>query len=468
MRSGWRWPAALAALLTVAGCETSQRQGEASLPPPRVISGPIAAPSACTTKGSSIGRPAEPSLAVDPMNPKLLIATWQERRTPQDLGNVVGVSQDGGGTWSRATLPGMLVCTGGVYTAATDPWVSIGSDGLVYVSSLMTRPGTAGPSEIVVSVSRDHGNSWDAPVVVRPAGAATQPDKETILADPRRPAAAYLVWVEYQVKPGIDPSVDQVFFARTTDGGRSWSPPTPIYGGTSEAQENQLLMTAGGVLVNVFIEGPSLPGTPHPPALPVKIRVMRSSNQGQTWAKPIDAASFTYTNATDPGTGAQLRFFGQNITAAVAGNAVYVGWFEVHNDFSSILIARSEDGGLKWRSPQVVVRQKPQSVLPTLAVAGDATVGVLWFDFRHFKQGNSSLDTDVWFSSSRDRGAHWRERHVAGPFDLRSAPSARIGPFIGDYMGLVGLPDGFGAAFVQAKPQSRNGPTDLFFSKIPS
>lgn len=466
MRSGWRWPVALAAVLTVTGCETSPRQGEVSLPPPRVISGPIAAPSACTTGGPSIGRPAEPSLAVDPQNPKRLVATWQERRTPQDLGNVVAVSQDGGSTWSRATLPGMLVCTGGVYTAATDPWVSIGSDGLVYLSSLVTRPGTAGPSEIVVSVSRDHGTSWDPPVVVRPAGAATQPDKETIFADPRRPAAAYLVWVEYEVKPGVEPSVDQVVFARTTDGGRSWSAPTAIYGGGTEAQENQLLMTAGGVLLDVFVEGPSLPGTPHPPALPVTIRVMRSTNQGQTWSKPIDAASFTYTNATDPGSGAQLRFFGQNITAAVAGNAIYVGWFEVHNDFSSILIARSEDGGLKWRSPQVVVRQKAEAFLPTLAVAGDASVGVLWFDFRRYTRGSASLDTDVWFSSSRDRGAHWRERHVAGPFDLRSAPSARIGPFIGDYMGLVGLPDGFGAAFVQAKPQSRNGPTDVFFSKI--
>ena len=45
-------------------------------------------------------------------------------------------------------------------------------------------------------------------------------------------------------------------------------------------------------------------------------------------------------------------------------------------------------------------------------------------------------------------------------------PGGLTGPFIGDYMGLVGLPDGFAAAFVQARPQSRNGPTDVFFSHI--
>jgi hypothetical protein len=35
-------------------------------------------------------------------------------------------------------------------------------------------------------------------------------------------------------------------------------------------------------------------------------------------------------------------------------------------------------------------------------------------------------------------------------------------------MGLVGLPDGFAATFVQGKPMSRNGPTDVFFSRIHS
>src|SRR5438445_9025878 len=225
-------------------------------------------------------------------------------------------------------------------------------------------------------------------------------------------------------------------------------------------------MTAGGVLLDVFVEGSSLPSTPHPPPLPVKIRVLRSTDQGQSWSAPVDAANFTYTNAVDPGSGAQLRFFGADIVATSAGNAVYVAWFEDHADSSTILVARSEDAGLHWRAPQRVVREKAEAFLPTLAVAGDATVGLLWYDFRHFKPGSRTLDTDVWFSTSRDRGVHWTERHAAGPFDLRSAPAVRYGPFIGDYMGLCGLPDGFAAVFVQAKPQSPNGTTDVFFSHI--
>jgi BNR repeat-like domain len=460
----------LAALLVMAGCE-SAKPNEPSLPPPSIISGSIQLAAGCAAQAQATRRPGEPSVAAEPGNPRQLIAAWLENQSPDHVGITVALSHDGGTSWSRSPLPGLLSCDGGRYIHASDPWVSIGGDGIIYVASLGTRaPTSTGTAhDIVVSVSRDHGTSWDAPVVLESGTAPpAQPDKEAILADPRRPGTAYAVWATYQVTPGAEPSIDRVMFARTRDGGRSWSSPSAIYSGNDEAQENQLLMTAGGVLLDVFVEGSSLPGTPHPPPLLVKIRVIRSTDQGQTWSAPIDATQFTYTNAVDPGTGSQLRFFGQDITAAAAGNALYVAWFEAHTEFSTILVARSEDAGLHWRAPQVVVREKAEAFLPTLAAAGDASVGLLWFDFRHFTPQSSALTTDVWFSSSRDRGLHWTEQHAAGPFDLRSAPAARFGPFLGDYMGLCGLPDGVAAVFIQAKPQSRNGTTDVFFSHIHS
>ena len=464
-----RGAAALATLLALAGCDSGQVVREPSLPPPHVISGSIDLPPACTSQAQSPDSPGEPSLAVDPSDPSLLVAAWQENRSPDDVGIVVAVSHDGGAGWVRSALPSVLTCTGGPYIHAADPWVSVGKDGVIYVSELVTRSSSAAEArrDIVVSVSRDHGSTWESPALVESVTTPPSvPDKDAMLADPRRPGLAYVVWVEYGATAKTISSIDQVFFARTTDAGRSWSKPAPIYSGQDEAQQNQLLMTAGGVLIDVFVEGSSLPSTPHPPPLPVKIRVIRSTDQGQTWSTPIDAAKFTYTNAVDPGTGTQLRFFGQDIVTTATGNALYVAWFENHSDFSTIRIARSEDAGLHWRPSQVVVREKPEAFLPTLAVAGDGAVGMLWFDLRHFAPGSPRLDTDVWFSTSRDRGAHWSHSHAAGPFDLRSAPKSRLGPFIGDYMGLVGLPDGFATVFVQAKPQSRNGATDIFFSRI--
>jgi hypothetical protein len=456
--------------VAIAGCQSSQNSqpNETSLPS-TIISGSVQLQPGCAEQAPAARRPAEPSVAANPSNPRELVASWLENQSPDRVGITVAVSDDGGASWRRSPLPGLLTCAGGSYLHTSDPWVSIGGDGIIYISALATQPATPTGTahDIVVSTSRDHGTSWEAPVIVESATAPpTQPDKEAILADPRRPGNAYAVWVDYRVTTGVEPSIDRVMFARTRDGGRTWSSPSAIYSGNDETQENQLLMTAGGALLDVFVEASSLPGTPHPPALPVRIRVIRSTDQGQTWSAPIDAAQFTYTNVVDPGTGSQLRFFGQDITAGAAGNALYVAWFEDHSEFSSILFARSEDAGLHWRAPQVVVREKAEAFLPTLAVAGDGAVGLLWFDFRHFRSGSATLNTDVWFSSSRDRGLHWTEQHATGPFDLRSAPAARFGPFIGDYMGLSGLPDGFAAAFVQAKPQSHNGPTDVFFSHI--
>src|SRR5438094_3755853 len=216
-----RGAAALAALLPLAGCDSGQVK-EASLPPPHIISGPLIAPSACAARAQAPDHPGEPSLAVDPTNPRQLVATWQENRSPDDVGNVVAVSHDGGSTWNRAVLPSVLTCTGGPYTHATDPWVSIGQDGIVYVGALVTRSrSSAGTTrDIVVSISRDHGATWETPAVLQSLSAPpAQPDKEAILADPRRPGVAYAIWVEYPVAENAQPSVDRAVLARTPDPG---------------------------------------------------------------------------------------------------------------------------------------------------------------------------------------------------------------------------------------------------------
>jgi hypothetical protein len=91
------------------------------------------------------------------------------------------------------------------------------------------------------------------------------------------------------------------------------------------------------------------------------------------------------------------------------------------------------------------------------------------YDVRRDTLGDRAYTSDVWFAHSRDGGATWRETHIAGPFDLRSAPLRRIpvrGHFVGDYHGLVPLHSGFGAAFAMAKPKARLGATEIFFAHL--
>ena len=106
--------ALFAATLVLAGCDT-QKPSEPSLPAPHIISGSLTLPSGCSAAARSAGQPGEPSLAVDPTDPKRLIAAWLDNRSPDMVGIVVAISKDGGKQWSRSALPSLLDCGGGRY-----------------------------------------------------------------------------------------------------------------------------------------------------------------------------------------------------------------------------------------------------------------------------------------------------------------------------------------------------------------
>jgi hypothetical protein len=60
---------------------------------------------------------------------------------------------------------------------------------------------------------------------------------------------------------------------------------------------------------------------------------------------------------------------------------------------------------------------------------------------------------------------------VAGPFDALTASETSstsvAGHFLGDYQGLIALPGVFGAVFAASKPLAKDGPSDIFFARIP-
>jgi hypothetical protein len=90
---------------------------------------------------------------------------------------------------------------------------------------------------------------------------------------------------------------------------------------------------------------------------------------------------------------------------------------------------------------------------------------VIWYDLRNDRPGDAVTSADVWFAQSDDHGASWRQTHVAGPTNLRTAAPPAQNRF-GEYQGLAGLKRGFAAGFGLSAPQARNGPTDIFFAQI--
>jgi hypothetical protein len=435
-----------------------------------VISGPspfaAGCPGAVFDETHVAGAEIEPFLTVNPANPRNIVATWQ-----QDLGfaarsDLIGTSRDGGKTWKRVTIPGLTRCTGGSDDAASDPWVSAGPDGTVYFTGLPASLAPELPAiALVASRSRDGGQSWSPLATVAPA--SPRVDKEVVTADPTRAGHAYIVWTDFDPLFQF-PLHNLLQFSRTTDGGASWSAPTTIAfappNGLDRASEIRVL--PNGVLLAIFArielqEDFSVIAT---------LLVSRSRDQGLTWSPPVEVASQPIQPYFDPETGLPLS--NQDLvihSAAVAPDgAVYIAWDRPSSATSGTIdIAKSRDGGLTWSGPTPLPGVTAFAFEPAIAVEKHGSVGVLWYDHRNDRPGDVPLTTDVWFAHSHDGGSSWTQTHVAGPFDLRSAPSPSGFWRLGEYQGLAALGgNGFAAVFTMAAPQARDGPTDIFFARI--
>ena len=125
------------------------------------------------------------------------------------------------------------------------------------------------------------------------------------------------------------------------------------------------------------------------------------------------------------------------------------------------------DGGLTWSAPARINRDPAvQAFVPSVAIRGDGTIGVAYYDLRSNTADAATLPTDYWLARSAD-GVTWQESRVTGPFDLAIAPNAG-GLFVGDYQSLATV----GGVFVPFYAQTNNGDTsnrtDIFASLVTS
>jgi hypothetical protein len=410
----------------------------------------------------------EPWIAADPTDPRHLIAAWQQDRNFRGgaRGPVTAWTVDGGRTWTRATVPGLTTCTGGPYVLASDPVISIGP-GRAYLASIAIRRDLR-TDDVVVDGSGDSGETWSRPVLVRTGSFVHgDPDKEFVLADPRTPGTAYVVWVEFAKQRRGERTVDTTMFSRTTDGGRTWSPATVAYSANTETQFHELGLLPDGTILDAFAELLPRPRD-EPGPIEERLAVMRSSDGGRTWSAPVTAAKLEHTTVTDPITHRPIRADSLDIGfAAGPDGRAYVAWVEDPDaPPEHVFVASSSDGGVTWSRPSVVASGVEPFLLPSMAVAANGVVGVMYDSFEPPRPDGEGR-TDVWFATSVDHGSTWTTAHLAGPFDVHTARLSDRGDFVGDYQGLAGLPRSFAAAFVLARPLAERGPTDVFFASPP-
>jgi BNR repeat-like domain len=446
----------------------------------------------------------EPYVVADPANPEHLVATFQQDRWNDggDNSNITVVSDNGGKSWTLASgQPAFTVCAGATpgsssfFNRASDPWVSYSPDGkTVYQATLAFNangPAFGGASSVQVSTSGDGGMTWNAPAAVRVDQSFTVlNDKETVTADPVRPADAYVVW-DRLVSPSVNANPTAfihtpafrgpAWFSMTTDSGKTWSTARQIYdpGQKNQTIGNQIVVepagAARGTLVDGFLQILTKGGKGKPSSVN-NVAVIRSADGGATWSAPVIVSQLTDAPVSIGGAGVRTGDILPAFTADPATGDLYAVWQDGRfsaDGQAKIAFSMSSDGGLHWSTP-IRIDQSPGDVPAFTAqvhVNSDGTIAVTYYDLQNATAAQPGL-TDAYLvtcpaaTSNCSSAASWAaggqtRLSTTGSFDMTTAPNA-AGFFVGDYEGLTSTGSTFDPFFVMAQPIATKGLTDPF------
>jgi hypothetical protein len=207
--------------------------------------------------------------------------------------------------------------------------------------------------------------------------------------------AIHVVWLQVQ-----GPSTDglemkgQLFYARSLDGGATFSPPSPLSDPVTQVGAPKIAAASGKLFVTWHQEA----------ANAIQIFVTRSDDGGTSWTplpNPLGFGAFPAIDAS--GSTVQIAF--NNPQRPPTG-------------ISEVFLASSNDGG-KTFSPATMVSSDDgiSSWTATVAVSG-SNVHVAWTDERHDLDGNGVLHDcgntmamdcheEEYYRRSLDGGATW-------------------------------------------------------------
>lgn len=396
----------------------------------------------------------EPSIAVNPANPKNAVTCFQVGRVDGggDQDNGCATTFDGGKTWKVQNLPGLTPDSGsGEFDRASDAVVAFGPHNVVYANDLVFDDTSDNGlrSAIVTNVSKDGGKTWGPPVTTIDDQGGGLNDKNWIIVDNSKASGhhygrVYVVWD--RVAPVLESHSD--------DEGQTWSPPSVIYPGQGIGA--MPVIQPNGDLTVIFDSiSQQAPPVTNPEAegqdlgfdrLSAATAVGAGTVPGQSplaWSPPVTIESYQ-------GNEVRLQRAGTLPTAAIDDKTgrIYVSWEDgrwrkkganaaPEND---IAISWSDDGGISWTAAKKVNPGKgggrKDHYNPMLAVGPDGSVRIGYLVRR---EGASESDFSpyvrTYFQQSMNHGKTWSKPLILNRqrSDVRFAAFSRGGAFFGDY-----------------------------------
>jgi hypothetical protein len=423
------------------------------------------------------GGPAnEVTIAVHPNDPDNVVAASKDYTLgddsecgPNRVWSGIYVSHDGGATWNHTLFDGYPggpedpELTG--FECNTDPVLAYAPDGTLYLSGLAyggdaaDDEGEGQGSAIWVATSEDGGETWsDANVVARSSGVMVFHDKQWMAVGPDE--NVYVTWSAFVFPGGNAPDpadtvdtaygaacgaaftagatcfTDQILASRSSDGGETWTEPTPIVEDRPKAikQFSDPSVAPDGTVYVTWVEEEGEEGT---------VYLSTSTDGGQSWTpgEPI------MTRQLIPGElpNSDFRMSTYPVTdvdrSHEDSHRLVMTWADVQDGDADVWYRETTDGGATWSDPVRVHTDASgnSQFLPWIDVGPEGTVHVTWMDRRHDPDNRL---IDVYHAASTDGETFANgTRLTPASFDGDEGFHQSGVPFIGDYIGVAAHED---------------------------
>jgi hypothetical protein len=439
-----------------------------------------------TTAACSTGRRSqnEPTVAVDPRNPAVVVAGSNDYCAQIVNGDVwAGYyrSTDGGQTWADSLVPGypadgspagMASPAHGVCGAAGDPTQAFDTGGRLFYGFICFNRAKPVNGGIYVATYGSDGATYLRTVEVAKGSPSAQfngsgafQDKGNVVVDQGSSPYAgtvYVTWSRYAGKAANN----AVFFSRSGDHGQSFSSPIHIDAGSGSASFADAAVGPDGAVYVTYrtyaIQGQTADA----------FWIVKSSDGGRTFGVPRLVASITpfssdqFTGGTggvDCGDGpfacpSGFTFSRFDSLSAVAADATgaHVVYAARSSSGQGKVYVRNSPDGVSWSTPASTLDAVPtgHQWTPDIASA-DGRLDVVFYDSRgdpgyapNVPPGNTATGANsgdvinTFLAQSTDGGATWSETPLSthgSNFGWETHGARRDG-FWGDYIYISAVP----------------------------
>jgi hypothetical protein len=349
----------------------------------------------------------EPTIAVDPRNPSIIVAGAQDLRLKaigEHRWHGYYRSTDGGETWSSGLLPGFPGDTSlqgtssplHVYNTTSDTVMAFDRSGNLYYAGIAfelnctpTATTTCYPEVAFVAKYTNDGSAYAGTKLINGFYPA---DKPWIAVDTTGGPTDGIVYLSFDANILLPSGlVFTSVFTRSTDGGTTFSTPIaapmpPNYGNLPGVAVD----SAGNVYVSTLAV--DVLGNPLN-----YIQVSKLTNGGSILTGTVvAAASIVLLPSPLPG-GSFRTFTIPQIAADSSG--VYLVWDDFRTGNANVMLSRSTDGGTTWSSPITVNDVTTGQHFFSTIIASGGIVSVAWYDSR-FNTGTTLTVLDVFLAQS--------------------------------------------------------------------